>query len=48
MPGCIRPSKKGRKIAYRLLKTPKDRQQESRPPSEKVKREWYSDVANTQ
>jgi hypothetical protein len=36
------------KIAYKLLKVPKDRQQANKPPSDKIKKEWYSDLANAQ
>ena len=44
MPGMIRPSKKLMRIAYKILKTPKDQQQknEKRAPLEKV-REWFRD-----
>lgn len=44
MPGTIRPSKKAMKIAYKILKTPKDQQQKNqkRAPVEKI-REWFRD-----
>lgn len=44
MPGAPRPDKKLAKIAYRLLKIPKDNQQETHPKAtDKQKYEWFRD-----
>lgn len=44
MCGTIRPNKKCMKIAYRLLKTPKELQQKNEPkPSKKKVYEWLRD-----
>jgi len=48
MPGCPRPNKKAMKIAYNVLKIPKDKQQKPRKPSQKKLREWIIDSSNTQ
>lgn len=48
MPGAIRSNKKAAKIAYTLLKVPKDQQQKTRVPSRKVRKEWFSDLGNAQ
>ena len=41
MPGAIRPNKKAMKIAYNILKTPKDMQQKNDSnPSDKRKLRW--------
>lgn len=40
MAGQLRPDKKLMKLAYKLLKTPKDRQQENKKPTERQMREW--------
>ena len=49
MPGSIRSNKKAMKIAYELLKTPKDRQQKNeKKPSIKRLREWYRDNSTHQ
>jgi hypothetical protein len=44
MPASIRPNKKSKDIAYKILKTPRDLQQisETTPDKERSKR-WYSD-----
>ncbi len=49
MPGQIRPNTKAMKIAYRILKTPKDRQQDNqkKPSAEKI-REWFRDSSTAQ
>lgn len=40
----FRPDKKFMKIAYKVLKTPKELQQDlKKKPSEKMIREWYKD-----
>lgn len=44
MPGQIRPIPKVRKIAYKILKTPKDLQQKDNPePSKKRYESWKVD-----
>ena len=49
MAGMIRPNKKAMKIAYKILKTPKDRQQKSeRHPGAKRLREWFRDSSTAQ
>jgi len=49
MPGMIRPNKKAAKIAYAILKTPKDAQQKTQPkPSEHLLREWFRDSSTAQ
>lgn len=41
MPQALRPIPKLTKLAYKLLKTPKDQQQHNqKKPTEKQKREW--------
>lgn len=41
MPQALRPIPKLAKLAYKLLKTPKDQQQHNqKKPTEKQKREW--------
>lgn len=47
--GTIRPNKKAMKIAYRLLKTPKELQQKTEPrPSNKRIYEWFRDSSTAQ
>lgn len=49
MPGQPRPNKDAAKIAYKLLKTPKDMQQiPDRKPSAKREREWFVDSSTAQ
>lgn len=49
MPGAVRPNKKMAKLAYKILKTPKDQQQENQPrPSERHVREWWVDSSVAQ
>ena len=49
MAGQIRPNKKCAKIAYDILKTPKDLQQRAEPiPSEKMIRVWFRDSSTAQ
>lgn len=49
MPGALRPNKLAMKIAYEILKTPKDQQQKSDPkPSEKLVKEWFRDSSAAQ
>jgi hypothetical protein len=43
MPGQIRQSKKAAKIAYKVLKTPKKRQQSNRPPDRRLLLAWFKD-----
>lgn len=49
MPGAIRPNVKAMKIAYKILKTPKDKRQDTqqRPSSKKI-REWFRDSSMSQ
>jgi hypothetical protein len=49
MPGQVRPNKKAMKIAYAILKTPKDKQQDNqkKPSPEKI-REWFRDSSTAQ
>lgn len=49
MPGAIRPNIKAAKIAYKILKTPKDKQQhnQKKPSDEKI-REWFRDSSAAQ
>lgn len=49
MPGQIRPNRKAMKIAYQILKTPKDKQQDNqkKPTPEKI-REWFRDSSTAQ
>ena len=49
MPGMIRPNAKATKIAYAILKTPKDAQQKSQPkPAEHLLKEWQRDSSTAQ
>jgi hypothetical protein len=49
MPATPRPNKEAAKIAYKILKTPKDRQQHNQPdPSEKRIKEWFRDTSLSQ
>lgn len=49
MPGMIRPNKKMAKIAYKILKTPKDlRQNAQKRPSDKMVRAWFRDSSTAQ
>lgn len=49
MPGMIRMNKKATKIAYAILKTPKDAQQKTQPrPSDHQLREWFRDSSTAQ
>lgn len=49
MPGAVRPNKKAMKIAYQILKTPKDKRQDNqqRPSDEKIS-EWFRDSSSAQ
>lgn len=49
MPGQIRTNKQGMRIAYNILKTPKNKQQDNQKkvPEEKV-REWLRDSSTAQ
>lgn len=49
MCGQIRPNSKAMKIAYRILKTLKERQQDNqkKPSPEKI-REWFRDSSTAQ
>lgn len=45
----IRPDKKSMKIAYKVLKTPKDLQQDNNPkPDERRQHEWFKDTQLSQ
>lgn len=49
MPGQVRPNKEAMKIAYKILKTPKDLQQvNDKKPSDKRLREWFRDSVAAQ
>lgn len=49
MPGMIRPNKKMAKLAYKILKTPKDQRQENQPrPSERHVFSWWVDSSVAQ
>lgn len=50
MPGAPRPNEEAKKIAYAILKTPKDKQQnkETDKPTKKMIREWYRDSSTAQ
>ena len=44
MPGQIRPNKEAAKIAYKILKTPKNQQQDKvKKPSQTTLLEWDKD-----
>jgi hypothetical protein len=49
MPGSPRPNKKCMKIAFQILNTPKDKQQDNQPtpPAGKVK-QWFRDSSSSQ
>lgn len=49
MPGAIRPNEKCAKLAYKILNTPKDKQQDNqkKPSPEKIK-EWFRDSSSAQ
>ncbi len=48
MPGAPRPNKQAMKIAYKILKTPKDMQQSNRKPTEKMIKDWFRDSSTAQ
>lgn len=49
MPQAPRPNAKAMKIAYKILKTPKDKQQDNqKKPSDKLIREWFRDSSTAQ
>jgi hypothetical protein len=48
MPGCPRPNPVAMKIAYKILKTPKDKQQKNEKPTPKMVREWFRDSSTAQ
>ncbi len=49
MPGSVRPNPKAMKIAYDILKTPKERRQQTQPkPSDKQIKEWWRDSSTAQ
>jgi len=49
MPGQIRPNEKAMKIAYKILKTPENRQQKPEPePTKERKEEWFRDSSTAQ
>jgi hypothetical protein len=49
MPGAPRPNKKCSKIAYKILNTPKEKQQDNQViPSKKKVREWFRDSSMSQ
>jgi hypothetical protein len=48
MAATIRPYKKAKKLAYNLLKTPKNMQQYAQPnPGERRIKEWAKDTAGS-
>jgi len=49
MPGAPRPNKRCMKIAYKILQTPKDKQQDNQViPSPARVREWFRDSSTAQ
>ena len=49
MPQAIRPNKDAMKIAYKILKTPKELQQkDDKYPSDRRIREWFRDSSTAQ
>lgn len=49
MPGSVRPIEKAAKIAYKILKTPKNMQTHAQPkPSAKRIKEWFRDSSTAQ
>lgn len=45
----LKPNKQAMKIAYAILKTPKDQRQQNNPkPSEKREAEWFRDSSQSQ
>ena len=49
MASAPRPNEKAMKIAYKILKTPKELQQKNEEqPSEKKKEEWFKDSSMAQ
>lgn len=49
MPGAPRPDKKMMKIAYKILSTPKDQQQQNqREVSPEKAKEWFRDSSTCQ
>ena len=49
MPGSIRPNKKASIIAYKLLKTPRERIQDNKKrPNIKRLRAWFRDSSTAQ
>jgi hypothetical protein len=49
MAGMIRPDEKMAKLAYKILKTPKDQQQQNQPsPPEKLIKQWWVDSSVAQ
>lgn len=49
MPGQVRTNSKATKIAYKILKIPKDKQQRTeRHPPQKLIREWFRDSSTAQ
>jgi hypothetical protein len=48
MPSSIRKDDKIAKIAYKIMNTPKDRQQRNKKPCKKLLREWHVDSSAAQ
>lgn len=49
MPGQVRPNKKAAQIAYKILKTPKDKRQDNqKKPDPKRIKEWFRDSSTAQ
>jgi hypothetical protein len=49
MPGMIRTNEKAMKIAYKILKVHKNKQQKNEPKaSDKKQREWFRDSSTAQ
>lgn len=49
MPGQIRPNKEAMKIAYTILKTPKDKRQDNqKKPTDRQLRAWLRDSSSAQ
>lgn len=49
MAGMIRPNLRNAKIAYNILKTPKDMRQQNQPrPSQRLIKQWWIDSSTAQ
>ncbi len=49
MPGMIRKEEWAKKLFYKKMKTPKDKQQNTQnPPSDRLRQQWFIDSQFTQ